>query len=449
MTAPAIPPVVEISTPRWLTGSVALVWALALVFVVASIIAVRAQRNALDTIANNSAKSVIAAQRIKVGFADMDANAANTLLSPQQKQKSIDAYNNGREAMTNALVDAAHNITFDGEEKVIKALAKDSSIYSARVEAAFTMQYTGASAAVPHYLKAAELMDEKLIPAAREIDTINRGELDKSYSSIQRISVIQTILVWMTGLALIAILLRVQFFIGDRMRRTLNPPCLLATFLAAGLLLYTNHALSAATHQIEVVKADAFESLHSLWQAKALAYEANAQESRYLLDKPGAARHKARFAEIASLMANDPMRLVALTNGTNGKLPVELKGLLVEELRNITFTGERDAAVGAARWWAQYVEIDRKIQVHEAEGQHDKALALCLGEGEGQSNRAFNEVIRNIDKTLEINQQAFEEASRLGFNALSRFEVIAPVIALIAALLCLFGVLPRIREYSA
>ena len=126
-----------------------------------------------------------------------------------------------------------------------------------------------------------------------------------------------------------------------------------------------------------------------------------------------------------------------------------MTGFLAEELRNITFAGERGAAVKTVEWWSKYMQIDGRIRALERAGQHDQAILLCLGEGADQSNWAFNGFINALDATLEINQKEFDKASQRGFEALSGFEVIAPILGLLAALACLFGVLPRIREYSA
>ncbi|HEY3743072.1 MAG TPA: hypothetical protein VGL53_24665, partial [Bryobacteraceae bacterium] len=118
MTAtPAARPAVEISTPRWLAGSLVLVGLLTVAFIIASIIAVREHRDALHIIAQQSGPSVVAAERIATSLADMDANAANGLLSPQQKADSLKSYNEARRQMTTALVDAARNITLDDEDK--------------------------------------------------------------------------------------------------------------------------------------------------------------------------------------------------------------------------------------------------------------------------------------------------------------------------------------------
>jgi hypothetical protein len=254
--------------------------------------------------------------------------------------------------------------------------------------------------------------------------------------------------VWITGLALLAILLRVQFFLSDRMRRMLNPLCLLATLAAGVLLLYTNHALSTSHDQIKVVKEDSFDSIHSLWKAKATAYEANAKESRSLLDKQNAAAQQQGFDKLASLIANDPEKLMAAARAARKPGP-DMTGFLADELRNITFVGESQAAREAVDMWTLYMAVAANVRNLERSGKHDKAIELCLGNYPNQSNWSFNGFIKALDRTLAINQKEFDRSSAFGFEVLRNFEVIALVMGLIVALGCLFGILPRIREYSA
>jgi hypothetical protein len=323
-------------------------------------------------------------------------------------------------------------------------------MYDARVEAAFTLQSTKAPAlALAQYLSAANLMDNSLIQVARKVDVLKRKELDDGYRRINEVSLIQRTIVWITGILLMVILLRIQFYLTERMRRTLNPLCLLATLFAAVMLLYTNHALSVADDHTKIAKESAFDSIHALWLAKAMAYEADTRESRYLLDQKNADAQDRAFREIASQISNDPVQLLAAVKKSGKNPPESSKGFLAHELRNITFYGERAAAIKTVEAWIAYLAIDDSIRRFEQAGQHDKALELCLGNGENQANWAFDRFINALDQTIDINQTQFDKSASLGFEALNNYEIVGPVMALLAVLACFFGVLPRIREYSA
>src|SRR5262245_46748640 len=73
-------------------------------------------RQAMKTIGQDSAPSIIAAQEISSSLADLDANAGNYLLGNKAHQAAArDAFEQRRIHVTKGLVDAAKNITYEAE----------------------------------------------------------------------------------------------------------------------------------------------------------------------------------------------------------------------------------------------------------------------------------------------------------------------------------------------
>jgi hypothetical protein len=226
---------------------------------------------------------------------------------------------------------------------------------------------------------------------------------------------------------------------------------LVATAIAILFIGSTFRALFSASAQLKIAKEDAFESIHALWQVRALAYSANGDESRYLLDSAMATKHEQAFSAKVAKLAEIPdvatfKRVVSTlaNSGTN----VGFKGLFADALNNITFKGEREAAIATLAAFSTYFEIDKQIRQLEQSGNHDAAVALCIGSKQGQSNWAFERFDSALDKTLAINQQAFDQAVDQGFKEMEGFEVTAPIALSAIALLTLFGLLPRTKEYS-
>lgn len=436
------------TTPQTLIGSTVLVALIVLMLFVFSLGAVHSQRDALREIADHSARNVIAAQNLAVALADMDANAANALLAPKQTQAAVEAYNKARGQMTAAILTAAGNAAYEGEDPLLKEIAAKSAEFVARVQAAYTLQSSGTSGSTAQYLRAAELLDSEIAPAVTKLAKLNQDALNQAYETVQRSATVGRAFVWFFALALLGVLFTVQMYLSERMRRTLNPLLLVSTLMAFALLLYTNHALGTASHQLQVVKEDSFHSVQALLQAKAAAYDANARESRFLLDTKAAAKHLAAFEKSAGSLTKDPAALlvVAKSRKTPSK---EVTGFLADEMRNITFSGERDAITEAIQYWVKYIAIDQQIRTLEQAGKHDKAIALCVGVAEEESNWAFDKFVAAIDKTYAINQQEFDRASELGQSALARFETLASTISVLICLTCLLGLRPRIREYSS
>ena len=236
------------------------------------------------------------------------------------------------------------------------------------------------------------------------------------------------------------------------MRRLLNPMLLAATAIAILFTGSTFRALFSASNQLKIAKEDAFESIHALWQIRALAYSANADESRYLLDSAMAIRHEQAFsikvAKLAKIPDAETYKKIVLTL-TNANTNVGFSGLFADALNNITFTGERAATIATLDAFRTYIEIDRQIRQLQQSGNREAAIALCIGNSQGQSNWAFDRFDSALDQTLAINQQAFDQAVDKGFQEIEGFEVITPVALSAIALLTLLGLLPRTKEYSS
>jgi hypothetical protein len=225
----------------------------------------------------------------------------------------------------------------------------------------------------------------------------------------------------------------------------------LATAIAILFIGSTFRALFSASRQLKIAKEDAFESIHALWQVRALAYSANGDESRYLLDPAMATKHKQAFSTKVAKLAEipDAETFKRITSSlTSGETNAGFKGLFADELNNITFKGEREAAIATLAAFGTYFEIDQQIRQLQQNGNHDAAVALCIGNNQGQSNWAFEQFDNALDKTLAINQQAFDQAVDQGFKEIEKFEITAPIALSAIALLTLFGLLPRTKEYS-
>ena len=446
--------ITKLTTPQLLKGSLYLTWGASLLLLIATISGVQWQRQAIKTIGKESTPSIIAAQHIKAGLADMDANAANELIAqPGQNPQSVKDYENRRQEVAKALVSAAENITYGDAERIpIQTLQLGLGEYIAKIQQARDFHTREDAAAIlVAYRTSAEVLDKTLLPAADALDRANLEVLNRTYAAKNFASRGYLVFVVVSGLALIAVLVAIQLFLSQRMRRTFNPMLLAATAIALVFLGYTTRAFLSGNHQLKVVKEDAFDSIHALWQARAYAYSANADESRYLLDTALAPTHEQAFfhkvGKVATLPAGQTFETVTALSA-QGKKVEGFTGYLADELNNITFNGEQEAAISTLSNFGIYLAIDKQIRQLEQSGKHQAAIALCTGNNKGDSNRALKQFDASLDQTLKINQQAFDEAVEQGFKDLDGFEIITPVSLVVIALLTLFGLLPRLKEYS-
>lgn len=444
----------KLTTPQLLKGGLYFTWIASLLLLMTTIAGVQNQRSAMKIVGKDSAPSILTAQRIKDSIADMDANAANELLVPPgQNPDATKNYEERRKKLVKLLTDATQNITYKEERQLIETLQLSLGGYLQKIQQARDFNAQGNTAAVlATYRKSSEIIDKTLLPTADQLDVVNSKELESTYSQQQVVSRGSLFFITVSGLLLLAVLAGQQIFLYRRMRRILNPMLLVATAIALIFLGYTIRAVLSASHNIKVAKEDAFVSLHALRLSRATAYSANADESRYLLDSALAANHEKAFfdkvAKIASIPNGQTFETVvaATAKGENVR---GFTGFLAEELNNITFPSEREAAVGTLSALGRYVIIDQQIRQFQRTGKRLEAIRLCTGNNPGQSNWAFEEFKKAHDKVLEINQKAFDQSVERGLKDLDGFEIVTPAAMGAIALLTLFGLLPRLKEYSA
>jgi hypothetical protein len=254
-----------------------------------------------------------------------------------------------------------------------------------------------------------------------------------------------------SGLLLIGVLVAIQLFLSNRMRRTLNPMLLAATAIAFIFLGFTTRAFLSASHNLKVAKEDAFESIQDLRKARSISYSANGDESRYLLDSALASQHEQAFfdkvAKLVTLPKGQTFETVAAAS-TQGKKVEGFTGYMADELNNITFAGEREAAVDTLSKFGNYLEIDKQIRQLQKSGNYKKAIALCVGNNPGESNWAFDQFKDANQKTIDVNQQAFDKAVAQGFKDMDGFEITTPAVVAAIALLTLLGLRSRLKEYD-
>ncbi|MBD2606233.1 hypothetical protein H6G81_17280 [Scytonema hofmannii FACHB-248] len=445
----------KLNTPQLLQGGLYLTWATSLLVLVSTISGIQGQRHAINTIGKDATPSITTAQRLKDAAAGMDAYVTKELLAlPGQNQDAVKGYKERYEKLTQRLVAAAESISYgDKERKPIETLQLELGNYIAKIQQARDFHERGdTNNMLVAYRSAAEIMDQKLLPASDALDKVNVDALNVTYNKVKFDSGKWLFFIVISGAALITVLLGLQIFLSQRMRRTFNPMLLAATAIAIAFLNYTTGAFLSASQNLRIAKEDAFNSMYALRQARALGYMANATQSRYLLDSAFALNHEQAFfnniAKIAQLPDSEAFKTVAAAASASSYKP-NFTGLLADQLKNITFAGEREATVKNLTNLGIYVAIDKQIRQLERSGKHTEAIALCLGNQPGQSNWAFDEFrLKANQKSFDINQAAFDKAIKQGFKEVDGFEYITPVALSAIALLTLFGLLPRLKEYS-
>ncbi len=448
--APAMAPLPR-NTLRVLRASLFGVSGLVLLLFVACAAGAYFHRAALETIGRQAGPAITAAEKIRTALASMDASAANDLLASDQAARDAARhdYDQSRLEAAQALLYAARSLNYGaGGRDPLEKIQMQLGSYEALVQRARDLHDVKDPRAVDTYAQAASLVDNDLLPAGDQLDNANFRRLDETYARQGAYSISSRVVVLLFGIALLGALLWLQSFITNRTRRILNLPLIAATLVALAFTLWGLTVFGTEEHELKTAKQDAFTSIRALWKARAGAWSAAGDESRLLLHSsklPGAGDDFQR--NVNSLMLVPPgvtMEDVAEHGLRENSLAT---GYLADEIRNITFFGEREAALETTTKFAEYLETAREIRSLEAAGKHADAVALHLGTQSGQAKFVFAEFDDALSRTLAVNQRAFDTAVDSGFDALSHFEAKAAATAIVIVLLVFAGLAPRIAEY--
>jgi hypothetical protein len=402
--------------------------------------------DAVRTVGRDTVPSIVAAEKMNVALADINTNFANAVLAKDDDSKpSWGTIKEDSDAVSHALITAAENVTYGAEEEnPIYAIQSNLPVYFRLLGQVRTKLQTDP---LPDLHSASELMQTTILSAGFALDEANFRHLTTSYDRHRA----NRALAWaelLVGIgALGGLLIVVQLNLARRTRRLVNPPLFGATGLLAVFAIYLVIVFAGAGEQLRAAKQDSFDSIHALWKARAVAYDANAEESLYLLERgPLQARHEEAFFGKAAQLLSGPPPAEAITQATARRFK-DIKGYIGDELNNITYPGEEAAALELLRTFVDYIDIDRKIRDLERAGRHAEAFALCVGTAPGQSDWAFERFDKALVKVLDINEHFFASQVENAFAYLAWIPWAVPLAALAIAVLSWVGLQPRIGEY--
>ncbi len=247
-----------------------------------------------------------------------------------------------------------------------------------------------------------------------------------------------------------------QMYLARRFRRIVNPSLAAASVLAVALTVSGVVLLSDEAEHLRVAKKDAFDSILALSQARALSYDANADESRYLVDPDRAAQYQQAFLATsqqlvtlpdATLASYDQALDTALRAYQGDNDNVGWQGMFGTEFRNITFAGERTAAITTLARYQTYQLDDRHIRELVTSGHLRDAIAFCTSYAPGASNYAFDQYDQALAALIAINQAAFTTSIDSGQRELDGWQVIPWAAGLIILVLIAGAAAGRLAEY--
>jgi hypothetical protein len=459
------------TTPVQLWGLLGAVGLSALLLVLAIGTAMADSRQAFRTVGSDSVPSINYALETYFALSDMDADACNYLLlseypSPNlTRPEALRQYEQRRQTASDLLVSAAQNITYGDRERVpILRMTSEIQQFDADVaRAELLMDQGNRAGALDEYQQATALMHDPrigLLQSALDLSNANHDALTAGYDAARATEGRDVVLIVLAGLLLLASLVGLQLLLARRMRRALNLPALAATGVALALVIGAVATLAANDHQLEVAKQDAYDSVYALRLARATAFDANADESRYLLylaaDPQIAQRYQQAFLDKSLKLTTFPQAppidkydaalAPVVAQVQRGQTP-DLGGTFGTALHNITFAGEPPAAKAVMETWAAYQLGDRVLRRDATAGNMPEAVRFDTSAAPNDSDGLFNAFDAALGTWIQVNQDAFNQAVATGDGNLNGWNLYPAIGALLVVALTFVGLRPRIGEY--
>jgi hypothetical protein len=448
-------------TPRTLVlALIAILVCTALLLAAAASSAVHA-RGAMQTVGHTAAPAIAADEDISFALADMDAQAANWLLVGRRALGSTEAdagaaYYRDRDLATRNLIAASFTTGDAARGPIGSVLTGLTTYHGYALQAELLADQGDSRAALGEYRLATDLMHHTLLPAMASVTAINVRSLDDAYAAQQPAAVRDIALVVLLGLLLLAVLVAVQRFLLRRTRRILNPGLLGATVAALLLTVGATTTLGGVAGDLHGAKQDAFDSVLALSSARATAYDANSDRSGDLLDGFRAPAYESSFLAKSLAITGLPHSTTAATFDTALAASVKdaaggtvsFGGYLGTAFDNLTFPGERDAALVALRAYQQYQLDERQLLAMAAGRKSGEAIAYATSVSHGSSGYDFQQFDSALQRVVGIDQAYLAAFVSESDGRLSPWTYLPPVAAAVIVVLAVAGLWPRLREYQ-
>jgi hypothetical protein len=424
------------------------------------------------TIGNQAAPEVSASTDLYFRLNDMDAQVANILLVGARHNLGLDRaqaqaiYQADRRSADRDLERAAAVAgTSLAAQRAVRSVLDNLGSYEELAGKISYLEDAGPgnqgrppAAALALYRTATDLLQGGILPSARDLTTANAAVLEATYHAKRSQAIIGIAGVLVLGLALIALLAGAQLYIAATHRRLLNPALAAATLVAVILTAAGSTLLAAQANHLFVAKQQAFDSILALSQARAISYDANAGESRYLVDPGRAIEYQQAFESESQQLARldtpgifgyDAALAKAIAAYRANNANVVFGGYFGVEFRNITFTGERAAAEKTLLAYQTYERDDRRIRALNSSGDLSGAITFDTSLAPGNSNWAFYRYDNALVALIAINQRAFGQAISASEHGTTGWTGLIPAgaIALIV-ILTIVGARSRLAEYK-
>jgi hypothetical protein len=279
--------------------------------------------------------------------------------------------------------------------------------------------------ALAYYSRATDVMHFDLLPAAAQIRDTYAQQLHSSAHHENDAWTVDTLLVLVTTVALLAALLWLQLDLSRRFRRTLNPLLALATVATVAFLVSGLAMTAQQTDRVQNAVDQHMTPYLGIQHARAVTFDAVGAMVRYTV-APTFGYDHGYAADLTAL------------NGTNSA-PGLLHSGLTDSGQALTARADTD--------WTSVQHDAGKIKSEVDGGDVDAALIEATGIAGGQLGQDFYALDTHLGRAADIQRNGFEATMADARSGASGWAAAPAVVFGAVMALTLAGVWRRLAEY--
>jgi hypothetical protein len=400
--------------------------------------------------------AIVGMQRLHAWLSDADRSAANAYLAGGSEVSLSQLQYEADIAAANRELQGAseHNPGGQDASQQLQAIAVSISQYAALVQTASVDDRQSIATGNPAlqsagtvYLQAGSSLMHRpggILAQVDDLRDLYGSGLDRANLTL-RITAGLVALYAIVAFVLLVLLVRTQHFLRVRFRRRRNPRLLLATML---LVLVSGAGALGAVQAGRTIRSGenvSYARLLNLYNARALAYDANGNEGLSLISRGSSGPFDAAFQKETSQLVDRPLTDDLMRDAEHGQ--VRFNGLLADELRQANGPEERGQALQVLRAYRTFLQVDQAVR-REAQGNQQLAVTTALGTDKGQLVFAFDDLDYDLGVSIQTLQNQFDTTMQMAEITLAVTAGLE-LLALAIAALTFWGLKPRIAEYTS
>ncbi len=384
-------------------------------------------RDAARAVAVETEPLLVAAADLHVALSDADATAVTTFVTGgQEPPERRRRYLADVAAATTALTTLSRSVDPSRETGgAVLTIARELPVYTGLIETARANSHQGHPVGAAYLRQASGVMRERILPAAVRLYAVEARRLNRSSREGAASRGLVTVAVAAGGLLVLLVL--AQVYLARLSQRVFNVPLVTASILLVVLAGWALAALAAEQRALVRAQRDGSNLVQVLSAARVLALRAQADEGLALAARGGGDASLADFDATLKRLGVEPGASGLLSEATE---LAETQGLDDEVLRL------RDRV-------QDYGRLHDRVVTLQSGGRFAAAVRLSTGR-----QLALADAIRTeLDRLIAASQRRFAAAAHDANRSVRGLGVAIPAITLACALLAVYGIQLRSREY--